>query len=680
MRNAARNICLLLSIAAAPATTFAQQTIKPLDINKVTIQDPFWSPRLKVWHTITTYDVFNKLEGKYDPDRDDLIKEQKDLGHTRNAFDNFDRVAQGKTNTRVSDGPPWYDGLVYETIRGAADLLVAYPDKRLEQKIDGYIDRIAAAQAADPDGYINTYTTLNQPNQRWGTNGGNDRWQHDMYNAGMLVEAGVHYFQATGKTKLLTVAVKMANYMCRVQGDTPKLNVIPGHAGPEEAFLKLYLFFKSHPDLKQQMKLTINEQNYFALSRYWMEHRGIYADADGGRKRESSGSYNQDQSSIFNQQTIEGHAVRATLLGTAIAATASYTGDARYAQTADNYWNNMLGKRTFVTGGQGAIADDEKFGDDYFLPESAYLETCAAIGSAFFSQRMNELKADGKYMDAFERVLYNNVLSGIALDGTHYHYENPLIANNHPRWSWHSCPCCPPMLLKIFGALPGYIYAEGNNSLYVNLFIGSKAKAIVNGKEISVTQISTYPQSGDVTVQIDPATQASFAVRVRLPGWATGHENPFSLYESKSPGTVVLKVNGKTIPVNTQEGYAVINRVWKKGDKITMQLPVQPRLVTPSAKVKTLTNKVAVQAGPLVYGIESTDNANIENAAINCNLSFEKQMAATNLAGTHPIAIKSAQGKVLFTAIPFFTLGNRGNSSYKVWFNLAPDKDLYGTR
>ncbi|WP_440134706.1 glycoside hydrolase family 127 protein, partial [Chitinophaga sancti] len=437
-----KSILLLLLLCKI---SFAQ--IHPLPLTQVSVNDPFWSPKLATWSHKTVYDVLNKLEGKYEPDRQDLVDEKQKLGHTRNAFHNFDLVAQGKKDIGTHDGPPWYDGLVYESIRGAADLLVQYPDPTLEQQLDGYITRIAAAQAADPDAYLNTYTTLVNSNKRWQ----NERWQHDLYNAGMLVEAGVHYYKATGKTTLLTVAVKMANYIYTQMGPAPKANIIPGHGGPEEAFLKLYQLFKDHPALK--LAVPVTPDHYLSTALFWITDRGHYNNPDGST-RESYGAYNQDQSSVFEQQTIEGHAVRATLLATGITTAALLNHDPAYITTADNYWNNMAGKRTFITGGQGAIPEDEKFGPDYYLPESAYLETCAAVGAAFFSEKMNELKEDGKYMDEFERVIYNNLLAGVSQDGTHYFYENPLTATHRSRWVWHDCPCCPPMFLKMIGALP----------------------------------------------------------------------------------------------------------------------------------------------------------------------------------------------------------------------------------
>jgi len=395
-----------------------QHTIHPLALQSVKVNDSFWSPKIKVWNTVTVYDVLNKLEGKYEPDRPDIKAEKEKLGHTRDAFHNFDLVAQGKSNINQHDGPPWYDGLVYETIRGAADILAEYPDAKLERKLDAYIDRIAAAQAVDKDGYLNTYTTLTRPDKRWGLNGGQDRWQHDVYNAGMLVDAGIHYYNATGKTKLLAVGVKLSNYMFKQMGPAPKNNIIPGHGGPEEIELRLYQLFKKHPELKSKMGVPVHEQDYLTLAKFWIDDRGNHGNADGTYKRASDGAYNQDEIPVVQQTTIEGHAVRATLLASGVTATALETKDPAYVATVNKYWDNMVGKRMFITGGEGAIANDERFGPNYFLPEHAYLETCASIGSGFFSEQMNELEADGKYMDEFERVAYNNLLSGVSLSGT----------------------------------------------------------------------------------------------------------------------------------------------------------------------------------------------------------------------------------------------------------------------
>jgi DUF1680 family protein len=649
--------------------------INPVDLRHVKINDAFWSPRYKIWTTVTVYDVFDKLEGKYIPDRQDIKEEKEKTGKTRNAILNFDLVAQGKKNIGVHDGPPWYDGLLYETIRGAADLLIQYPDPKLVNKIDGYIDHVAAAQAADPDGYINTYTTLIEPDKRWGTNGGDDKWQHDIYNSGMLADAAVHYYYATGKTKLLNVAVKLTNYMCQEIGNAPKKNVIPGHAGPEEALIKLYRLFKDQPQLKKKMTVPVDEQQYYDLAKFWIEQRGNYGEANGSHSRKSDSSYNQDHLPVFQQQTIEGHAVRATLLATGVTATALENMDGRYINTANNYWNNMIGKRMFITGGEGAIANEERFGADYFLPESAYLETCAAIGAGFFTEKMNELKADGKYMDELERIIYNNLLSGISLNGDHYFYENPLLADNHERWSWHGCPCCPPMILKMVSALPQYIYAYDKDAIYVNLFVGSEATITLNNStNVFIKQTTQYPWKGISRITVNPDKEGLFTLNVRIPGWAQSKENPFDLYYSKVKTPVILKINGKSTAIHLVNGYASVNRNWKKGDVVELILPMEARMIVANDSVQTIKGKVALASGPVIYAFEGIDNPELSNYVIKKDEHLTCIFKPDFLSGVNTITgkISVADSKeIIFKAIPFYSIGNRNKvTPYKVWIPL----------
>src|SRR6516164_4993572 len=245
-------LCSFLE-GVASSQQFNQLTSVP--IRAVTIEDSFWSPKRRVWQEVTIRDCFTKFEN--------------DRG---GALNNFDRVRDGKTDGHA--GPPWYDGLVYEMIRGSADFLAAKPEPALEQRMDGYIARIAAAQARDPDGYLNTWTQLEHPTQRWGLNGGNDGYQHEMYNVGALCEAAMHYYRATGKTSLLKVAVKLANYTCDQVGPAPKHELVPNHAIVEEAFADLYLFFREHPELKREMPVAVQENTYLELAQYWIEARG----------------------------------------------------------------------------------------------------------------------------------------------------------------------------------------------------------------------------------------------------------------------------------------------------------------------------------------------------------------------------------------------------------------------
>lgn len=680
--------CLTVSISILLLCTACEQVTAQTQltqIHHVTINDPFWSPKYEIWQKTTALDVLDKFEGKH---LKTLQEQQKN-----NVFANFDKIAAGKKGEGGHAGLPWFDGLIYESIRGIGDLLGQYPDAALQARVDGIIDRIAAAQKADPLGYLNTYTDLMEPSHRWGDNGGLLRFQHDVYNAGMLVEAGVHYYKATGKTKLLEVATRYANYMSGLMGPAPKRNIVPAHSGPEEALVKLYWLYNDNPQLKKKISVPVNELAYYNLAKFWIENRGKnvglplwqswgndkseqwikqqkYKDGrENSTTRPSWGDYAQDSIPVFDQRTIEGHAVRATLLATGVTAVALENRDPVYIQTVDRLWNNMAGRRMFVTGGVGAIAHDEKFGADYFLPTDAYLETCAAVGAGFFSQRMNELTGDAKYMDEFERVLYNNVLTGVSLSGTKYTYQNPLNAHDHARWDWHSCPCCPPMFLKMVSALPDYIYASSGNELFVNMFIGSQADIQLASNRVGIKQETNYPWNGKIVFNVDPQKANAFTLNVRIPGWARGKENPFDLYQSDLKESFTIKVNGRTQEFILENGYAKMNRKWKKGDRVELSLPMKPRVLTANARVKDLKNRIALASGPVIYCVEGADNEKLEALQWNADATLALEFRKDFLNGVNVITGTSERlGKeVRFTAIPYYAAGNREAKGYKVW-------------
>ncbi|MEN6306748.1 MAG: beta-L-arabinofuranosidase domain-containing protein [Anaerohalosphaeraceae bacterium] len=660
--------------SVVPAAT-ENHLLHPVSIQSVTIEDAFWSPRLNTWSQVTVPDVLNKFENG-------------------GAFRNFDRAAgllEGK-----HEGPPWHDGLIYETILGISDFLVYHPDKEIENRLDQYIERIAAAQAKDPDGYVMTYTQLDEPNHRWGLNGGYERWQHDVYNAGALVEAGVHYYRATGKVKLLEVAVRMANLMCDVMGPSPKKNIVPSHSLPEEALVKLYVLFHENPALKGKLSVAVNERRYLDLAEFWLENRGNHCgkpteqqwneDEPGcqswirsqqyGDSRPSWGPYAQDHKSIFQQETLEGHAVRATLMCTGLTAAARVNGRDDYTAAAKRLWDNMAGKRMHITGGMGAFAHDEKFGADYVLPNDAYLETCAAIGAGFYHHNMNLLFGDAKYVDELERVLYNGVLNGVSLSGNQYYYQNPLSTKNYHRWAWHGCPCCPPMFLKFISAMPGYIYAHDNDGLYINLFVGSQAECSIKDNLVTVRQKTDYPWKGAISLTLEPKEDAEFAVHIRIPGWANGVENPSGLYKSDLKSKITLKVNGKEIESpRITKGYASIQRLWKKGDTIELELPVAPRRIYAHPEVKADNGKVALQSGPLVYCFEQLDNPNMTSLALGTDLSLQLDYQSGLFGGINLIKGRAFSRQqtgpakeVEFTAIPFFCQDNReGGGTIEVW-------------
>ena len=645
--------CFLFALNCA-AQVAKPPPLQPVPIQRVQIDDAFWSAKFQLWREVTIPDCFDKF------DRDGTLE-------------NFDKVRDGKGEHRQA---PWFDGLLYEMIRAVADFLAAKPDPKLEARLDNYIDHIAAAAAKDPNGYINTYTQLQEPTHRWGSNGGNDRWQHDLYNAGALVEAGVHYYRATGKTKLLEVAVKFASHMADVMGPAPKQNLVPGHALGEEALVKLYVLFKEQPQLKSRLSVSVDEKRYLDLAQFWIDARGHH------EGRQSFGAYDQDEIPVVQQQTIEGHAVRGMLLCNGLIAAGDAANRPEFLAAAQRLWTNMVTRRMYLTGSVGALSNDEKFGDDFVLPNTGYGETCAAVAAAFFHESMNLEFADAIYADELECTLYNGVLSGVGEQGNCYFYENPLEAGSqHKRWDWHPCPCCPPMFLKVVGALPGYIYAQSAEGVFVNLYVGNRAELVVNQTKVGLHLATEYPWEGKVKLTVNPEHAAPFALNLRLPGWCDNPE---------------LRVNGhKLKDFKRLRGYASLEREWKRGDTVELDLPMPVKRVYANPKVEADQGRVALQRGPLVYCLEGIDNGgNLRGLLIPSDAKFTAEKRAGLLDGVtvvrgNALALHQADWtnvlynqsatllgatNIEFTAIPYFANANRQPTEMMVWIAESPEK------
>ncbi|MGO9109933.1 MAG: beta-L-arabinofuranosidase domain-containing protein [Thermoguttaceae bacterium] len=649
-------IILTATTALASAQAIRPHPLIPIPIQQVVVEDEFWSPKLKLWREVTIPDCFAKFE--------------KD-----GALTNFDRIRDGTGGEH--GGPPWYDGLIYEMIRGCADFLAANRDAALEARLDGYIERIAAAAAKDPDGYLNTYTQLKEPTHRWGLNGGNDVNQHDVYNAGCLIEAGVHYYRATGKITLLRVAAKQANYMCKMIGPAPKKNVIPGHSLAEEALVRMYELFREQPNLRSEMRFAVDEQKYLKLAEFFIEARGHYL----GRK--SFGAYGQDHKPVFEQESIEGHAVRATLMATGVAAIAATNQRPEYCQTALRLWENMVGRKLYITGGVGATSEGEAFGPEYILPNDGYLETCAAIGSGFFSRNMNLVFGEARFADELELVVYNGALGHVSQAGNTYSYVNPLVFHQgHSRWSWHPCPCCPPMFLKIMGALPGYIYAQDANSVYVNLFVSSRATLTRGGRKTVLHQTTKYPWEGVVTISVQPEKEATFDLCVRVPAWCQRLPTANDLYPLEGlpeKGAFSVKVDGAAVESVISRGYARIGRTWKKDDVVEVLMKMPPRRVR-APKVPADKGLVALKRGPLVYAIEPGKAPCWSGSLfLPPDSPLSTQYRPDLLGGV--VAVKCrlrirqkgepSSRPADLEAIPYFAYLNRGPSEFRVWIPEA---------
>ncbi len=643
-------VCIVI-VSAISAFSLAPGDMAAVPVENVAISDSFWTPRLQMFRTTTINDVFTKFEG------------YSGTVSNGNTFNNFDRVAQGLSGGHVGD--PWWDGLVYETIRAAGDFLRKTPDAALEARVDGYINRIKAASDHDPNGYLNTAIQLG------GVARFSDPFYHEIYNAGCMTEAAVSYYQATGKTTLLYAACRFANYLCSIMGPGIK-NYVPEHANAEQAYIRLYQLFKNDTSLKSKLSpLVIDENKYRGLAECWIESRGNYTNRYNNQSLTSPNrEYFQDHATYSNQVPCVGHAVRATLFYTGIIDCGRVNGNATYLSSAQAIWDDMANRQMYVTGGLGSSSNGEAFGGDYQLPNNGYCETCASAGGAFFCQRMNMAFADGKYGDALENELYNGALGGISLDGTHYYYNNPLQSTNDSRWAWHACPCCPPMFLKLMSEMPAYIYSHNNDSVYANLFVGSSATINMPGYNITITQKTGYPWSGISTFTMGLPGAKTFGFFVRIPAW--------------SPAAAV-SVNGQTATPQVSAGYANITRTWNSGDSVTITLDVSPRRVYADSRVAADVGMVALARGPIVYCLEGMDNHDNANNQVNftCTLpksgALSSQYEAALLGGVWTIsgagfytttnAGVPVANPMTIKAIPFFARANRTAGQMNVWIN-----------
>jgi DUF1680 family protein len=483
--------------------------------------------------------------------------------------------------------------------------------------------------------------------------------------------------------------------MCDLMGPPPRRNIVPAHSLPEEALVKLCLLFRDRPALKRALLSDADEGRYLRLAEFWIEHRGVHVgrpdwEREGTRKSEeyirsqgygdgrpSWGSYAQDHRPVLEQESIEGHAVRATLLCAGLAAAGAANGREDYLRAARRFWENLVTRRLYLTGGVGAQAQGERFGRDFALPNAGYLETCAAVGAGFFHHNMHLAFADARYADELERVLFNGALAGISLRGDSYSYQNPLEAPaERSRWSWHPCPCCPPMLLKLMGALPGYVYAHDADSVYVGLYVGSQAALTVADTRLVVHQTTDYPWSGEVTLALSPAEPARFTLRLRVPGWADA---------------AAFTVNGAlTDPAEIARGYATFRRLWREGDTVGVSLPMPARLLEANPRVGADVGRVAVTRGPLVYCLESVDNQTpLPLLGIDPGAPLQASFAPDVLGGVtlvrgparalvdwgdalyRPAAPGPDSQAAGFVAIPYFANSNRQPAEMMTWIRAA---------
>jgi len=638
----------------------AQQNDYPIQIvpfNQVHFTDNFWLPRIKTNHTVTIPASFERCES---------------TGRVKN----FEMAAthSGKFCTVF----PFDDTDIYKTIEGASFSLSLFPDPKLETYIDSLIVKIARAQ--EPDGYLYTARTINplEPH-KWS---GKERWEkerdgsHELYNSGHLYEAAAAHYQATGKRNLLDIALKNADLVCNTFGHN-KRHVAPGHEVVEMGLVKLY-------------RIT-GKKSYLETAKYFIEERGHFGGYDSTSQDPfKNGAYWQDHKPVVEQEEAIGHAVRAGYLYSAVADVAALTGDKEFLKAIDTIWNNVVQKKIYVQGGIGAIGNGERFGGNYELPNAtAYNETCAAIANVYWNHRMFLLHGESKYIDILEKSLYNGLISGVGMDGKSFFYTNAMEIKNMyshkdmeaERSGWFTCSCCPTNITRLIPSVPGYVYAQKNNDIYVNLFVSGNVSLTVNKKLVQIEQINNYPWDGNLVFNINPNSTIAFNLLVRLPGWSYNEAMPSDLYkfESLSDKKVSITVNGKSIEYTRVNGYAVLSRTWKKGDVVTVNLPMEVRRVVANTKVSDDIGKVALQRGPLIYCAEWPDNngktSNIllpKDALFSTEFKNDLLHGVTVIKSEIPAILISGNSvttaKQNFTAIPYYAWAHRGKGEMEVWF------------
>jgi uncharacterized protein len=640
---------------AQERSTYHDYPIKSANIKAVILNDNFWLPKIKIIQDTTIQYSFDKCN-----------KEGR--------MESF-LIAGGKKKGKVRGKMPFDDTDLYKIIEGASYSMISNPNPGLDAYLDSIIAIIKIGQ--ESDGYITTWFTIDRlnPPASW-VKPSKTRWEneissHELYNSGHLFEAATAHYLATGKRTFLDIALKNADLLVANFGKG-KLQSPPGHQIVETGLIKLY-------------RITGNTK-YLELAKFYLDQRG------DSTSHKLFGTYSQDHIPVIKQDEVVGHAVRGVYMYAGMTDIAAIYQDSTYLNAVNKLWENMVNKKMYLTGGIGSRHEGESFGDNYELPNlTAYNETCAAIGSVYWNQRLFLLTSDSKYYDVIERTLYNGLIAGISLDGNKFFYPNPLESDGKydfnmgscSRQSWFDCSCCPTNLIRFIPAIPGLVYATHKDSLYINLFMSNNFHVSINETMIEIIQKTDYPWKNQINITINPEQKTTFTIKVRIPGWAQNKVVPGNLYDyiGENSGKTVLKINGKDERQVIDRGYMEITKDWIKGDKIEVILPMAIRRVITNERVQENRNLVAVEYGPIVYCAEEIDNdRNISNLVIsdNAELRIEEQNILLNRINTitcnvHVQNPKINQYQVVKEGydvrfVPYYLWSNRSVGKMKIWF------------
>ncbi|CAN5549543.1 glycoside hydrolase family 127 protein [soil metagenome] len=623
--------------------------MRSLPLSQIKLTDPFWTRWQKVLVKTTLPQQYGELE-------------------KTGRLTHFRRVAgleEGKF-----DGYCFNDSDVYKWLEACAYGLANYPSEELKIMVDRAVNLIVAAQ--EDSGYLNTFFQLNHPTLKWR----NLNAMHEMYCAGHLIEAGVAMFECLGDRRLLDVSIRFADHIMSIFGPDKRL----GYAGHEEIELALV-----------KLANATGEKNYAEFALWMIEQRGqrpspLEAEMDDTeslalspyskkmlyKDGKYSGEYLQDHAPIREHNDVVGHAVRAMYLYIAAADLLEGTEDVALETALTKAWKNLTGRRMYITGGIGPSGDNEGFTNDFDLPNlTAYAETCAAIGLAFWGHQMLEMTADSEYADVMERAIYNGALSGISLSGDKYFYTNPLESRGtHARTPWFPCACCPPNIARMIGNLGKYACGASADTFFLHMPVGLNANLKLGGVATNIAIESNYPHDGKIVITVSPARPTKFTLAIRVPGWCDN---------------VDTDLPGATEEAEYATGYMIFDRVWQPGEKLTIDFEMEPKWVESDPRVRDNLGRTALTRGPLVYCAEEHEAEFAPQLFVaDLDAPIEAE-SSTMLEGVMTLKVEGTCDVELFPDdlyaeigaidtretsikfIPYYTWNNRGATNMQVW-------------
>lgn len=640
-----------------PVSPSPPHRLRPARVADVVLRDDFWAPRQHTLQTRTLPSQYQQLE-------EAGVFAQLDVGRPPGPLRIPPDPVHGVTMQMFwdSDVGKWIEAVAY-TVAHARDA-------RLEARVDDLASQLQRAQS--PDGYLNTYFLQRCPDQRWT----NLRDTHELYCAGHLLEGAVAYFEATGKRTLLDVMCRYVDHIAAVFGDEPGQK--RGYCGHPEIELALV-----------RLHAVTRNQAHLDLARFFIDARGTqphYFDLEAVERGSDPAiypmrtyEYSQSHIPVRAQRKVVGHAVRAMYLYCAMADLSGALDDVELRRACEFLWHDLVTRRLYVTGGMGPSATNEGFTVDYDLPnETAYAETCAAVGLVLWAHRMLHLVGDGVYADAMELALYNGALSGIALDGEHYFYDNKLESRgDHHRWRWHRCPCCPTNIARLLGSVGRYAYSTALDQVAIHLYAESQATFDLPPGTVQIIQATRYPWDGDVCVTVAQTPGSPWTLALRIPAWCR---------------TALLQINDEEVDIEPliSRGYARVSRAWRAGDQVKISLPMPVERVRAHPEIRADAGRVALKRGPVVYCLEASDGVVPPHLIVlPDSTTFEPYFDGGLLGGVYVIRCKATYSapqqwgdtlyrsdpppsqEQLITMIPYCLWDHRTAGEMRVWLRTS---------